>query len=91
MAAYKFEDCRTCRFRRRRDICRGCDVGELYEDEDRPGVDQVFREVPLRFGESVIADDDDDRRRHVDLNSLVERMGGEWDGETGDDDDDRGA
>lgn len=53
----KFDDCETCRFRRQRHVCRECDMGELYEDEDCPGLDVVFREPVLRFGESISADE----------------------------------
>lgn len=53
----KFDDCVSCVFRGKPRTCRDCDVGELYEDEDRPGVDAVFREPATRFGESVSADE----------------------------------
>ena len=53
----KFEDCRTCRFRRKPEICAKCDVGELYEDEDAPTLDLVFEEKVSRFGE-ILPDDE---------------------------------
>jgi hypothetical protein len=61
--AHKFDDCRTCRFRRKRaheSPCEDCDVGEFYEDIDRAGIDAVFNEPATRFGESVITDQSSD-------------------------------
>jgi hypothetical protein len=57
--ALKFDDCKSCRFRRRRLTdapCVDCDLGEFYEDVDRPGVDLAFHDPVTRFGESVITD-----------------------------------
>ena len=72
----KFEDCRTCRFRRKPEICAECDVGELYEDEDAPTLDQTFRETPTRFGETV-TDEDSERVFDTDrfLDSLEDNNG----------------
>lgn len=56
----KFDDCKTCRFRRKPRICGECDVGELYEDEDAVALDEAFNTPPSRFGESL-TDDLDER------------------------------
>lgn len=55
--ALKFDDCASCRFRRKPRVCAECDVGELYEDEDAPTLDIAFETPPARFGESVTSDD----------------------------------
>lgn len=52
----KFDDCRDCRFRRKPSICAECDVGELYEDEDTPTVDEVF--IGVSRHERSVSDDD---------------------------------
>lgn len=84
----KFEDCATCRFRRIPRICRDCDMGELYEDEDAPGVDSVFREPPAtRFGDTVSADDIG-RAKTFDPQRFVEDLGEQDDGNTDDEADD---
>jgi hypothetical protein len=54
----KFDDCVTCRFRRKPRICTDCDVGELYEDEDAPTVDLAFHEPATRFGDTLPDDDE---------------------------------
>lgn len=72
----KFDDCATCAFRRRRAVCADCDMGELYEDEDRPGVDAVFSDPVTRFGESVIADDETETPQ-FDPERFAEEFGGE--------------
>lgn len=71
----KFEDCATCIFRRKPSVCRDCDVGELYEDEDRPGVDMAFYEPSTRFGESV-SGDEDDRPERPNLDRIAEELSG---------------
>lgn len=53
----KFDDCVSCRFRRKPQVCRDCDVGELYEDREAQGVDHAISQPSRRFGESVSADD----------------------------------
>jgi hypothetical protein len=58
--AMKFDDCKGCKFRRRKSTeapCHDCDLGEFYEDIDRPGVDVAFRDPVTRFGESVRTDE----------------------------------
>lgn len=55
--ALKFDDCVTCRFRRKPAICAECDVGECFEDEDAPTVDMAFREATTRERESVTDDE----------------------------------
>jgi hypothetical protein len=68
----KFEDCHSCKhYRRNRrpdrnPVCQGCDVGELFEDLDNPGVDEAFRAPTTRFGESVSPDEDTRRRFDID-------------------------
>lgn len=32
--ALKFDDCVSCKNRKRKDICRACDFGEYFEDAD---------------------------------------------------------
>jgi len=59
--AAKFDDCKSCRFRRRRfneTPCDDCDLGEFYEDMDRPGIDVAFRDPVTRFGETVRTDEE---------------------------------
>lgn len=76
----KFDDCATCVFRRKPATCRDCDVGELYEDEDRPGVDMALYEHSSRFGESV-SGDDDDRAERPNLDRIAEEFSGDEDEE----------
>lgn len=81
------EDCIGCANRRKRWVCRDCDVGELFEDEDRPGVDAVLRDDnpalgPSRFGEALPSDDDlpaGDKTRRL-LEQLDSDDGDEEDG-----------
>lgn len=37
------DECLGCKFRNRPRICRGCDIGELFEERDPDGVDTLFR------------------------------------------------
>lgn len=64
----KFDDCATCRHRRREAVCRDCGVGELYEDEEAPGVDSVLCDPDARPDVSVTGDDDrvPDAQRFID-------------------------
>lgn len=67
--ALKFDDCRSCRFRRKPAICGDCDVGELYEDEDSPGLD--FTHNTGRFGDAVTTDEPE---RNFDPNRFLDSL-----------------
>lgn len=36
-------ECEGCKFVNRPRTCRGCEVGELYEERDPEGLDSIFR------------------------------------------------
>lgn len=57
MPRYKFEDCRTCRFRRRPDICAECDFGEQFEDDTIRPLDFSDEAVISRGSKSLVTDD----------------------------------
>lgn len=71
MSRWKFDDCATCANRRKRHICRDCEVGEFYEDEDEPTVDRVFYERPTRFGDSVTTDYEEDEAKQLDAAAML--------------------
>ncbi len=37
-------DCEGCKFVRRPRVCGGCDMGELFEELDPTGVDEMMRD-----------------------------------------------
>ena len=37
------EECVGCKFARRQRTCRGCDMGELFEESDPEGLDGILR------------------------------------------------
>jgi hypothetical protein len=54
MPSYKFEDCRTCRHRKRPRICRACDVGEYFEDATIEGLSFTEEDVVSRGSQSLV-------------------------------------
>lgn len=74
MSRWKFDDCVSCANRRRKHICRDCEVGEFYEDEDEPTVDRAFEVAPSRFGESVIDDEDEGDSKRLDAGLMMNEI-----------------
>jgi hypothetical protein len=79
--AYKFDDCKDCRFRRKPHICADCDVGELYEEQSEMTVDERFSE-PNSIDRYSVTDDELTR---FDANRFIDALQDE------DDDDDSDA
>ena len=67
MAQYKFDDCYMCRFRRKKHICRDCDYGEQFEDEDVQELDFSVERSFDRSGKSLVTDDDEPNHNPDDL------------------------
>lgn len=63
--AYKFDDCRECKWRRSKKYCEECDYGEFFEDKDVETVDRVFSQEPRMFGETV-SDETSEARINID-------------------------
>ena len=84
--AYKFDDCKTCRFRPRRGrpspICDECDCGEMYEDASISSL--RFDDAPTGFdraNKSLVTDDDEP---NFNPDDLIQRLDNE--AENNDDD-----
>ena len=73
MPQYKFDDCNTCRFRRRKNICRDCDFGEYFEDaESFPELDFSAESSFSRSNKSLVTEDDEPNFNPDDLISTLE-------------------
>lgn len=73
MARLKFEDCGTCRNRRRAWICRDCDFGEFYEDAEIAPLDFSEGRILARADKSLVTDDDEPDMNPDDLIERIER------------------
>lgn len=71
--SHKFDDCATCRFRRRRDICNECDAGEQYEDASIGPLRFDDEAVISRSTQSLVTDDDEPDMNPDDLIERLER------------------
>ena len=69
---YKFEDCSSCRFRRRPDICNDCDCGEYFEDASIPALRFDNDAINYARADKSLTTDEDEPNFNPD--DLIERL-----------------